>query len=608
MPTPADKLAQVLTDALNQWVKDNPDLFKTQVSVTGGGSGQSSGGENLDLIGIILGLAALGVSLNPENFAITQALDQAQSNAGKEGAAIGSAWFIGETALKFSEPYTRILTHALEASVVSEILDPATAAEMQAQGIIGHDEAVSEAAGSGLDGQHVSWLVEHSMSYPGLVETLRLWNLGYLQEPDVDLALERAKVPAQYRDALKQLRRQYLSVADLALGNLRGDISDADAQAYAAQLGMTEEDFTRFVFNTGEPIGLMQLLEAYRRDYIDKARLQHGVRQSRVKDEWFDVILDLRYERMSAANAVDATVQNHLTADQGLAAAKVAGLHPDDFPVLLETAGEPLSRTEMTELVNRREATVEQYAQAMRESRLKDKYIPLAEKLLVKLIPYRTINTIIAHGVRDQKWGIEYLMKLGYTEDDASALISTSASGKVAHIKQLTEAQILTLWEAKAIKQDEAVKQLGNIGYAPDEAAFILEYTTAKRAISEQNKAITMLRTAFMAHRVSLTDASAAMDKLGVPPEQRDQLKSDWEIERGAQVRVLTVPEITAAVNYGVVEFADAQAKLVEMGYSDNEAKVVICAAIKGVPKGVTISPISGTDPNAPGVPHGFGA
>ena len=608
MPKPAEQLAQILTEALNQWVKDNPGMFTPQVNVTGSSGGQPSGGDNLDLIGIILGLAALGVTLNPENFAITQVLDEAQSNAGKEGAAIGSAWFIGETALKFSEPYTRILTHALEASVVSEIFDPATAAQLQAKGIVGHEFAVGEAAGSGLDGQHVSWLVEHASHYPELVEALRLWNLEEIGESDVDLVLERQAVPQAYREPLKKLRRQFLSIADLALGNLRGDISDADAQAYAQQLGMTAEDFSRFVFNTGEPIGLMQLLEAYRRGYIDKERLQHGVRQSRVKDEWFDVVLDLRYERMSAADAINATVQNHLTQDQGLAAAELAGLDPEDFPVLLETAGEPLSRTEMTELVNRKEATVEQYAQAMRESRLKDKYIPLAEKLLRRLIPYRTINTILAHGVRDHKWGVNYLMDLGYTEDDASALVSTSTSSKTAHIKQATEAQILVMYEAHTITEEEAIAELGNLGYAEPEAKIIIEYVGAKRAVSEQNKAITMLRTAFMAHRIADTDASNAMDALHVTPAQRDQLLTDWRIERASQVKVLTVAEITAAVKYGVVQFADAQAKLVEMGYSDNDAKVIISAAIQGVPQGVLIDPISANaglpiPPPPPGLP-----
>jgi hypothetical protein len=356
---------------------------------------------------------------------------------------------------------------------------------------------------------------------------------------------------------------------------------------------MTPEDFARFVYNTGEPLGLMQLLEAFRRHDIDQDRLQKGVRQSRVRDEWFDVVLALRYFRMSAADAVNATVQNHLSAEQGQAAAELAGLHPDDFPVLLETAGEPLSRTEMTELVNRHEATIADYDQAMRESRLKDKYIPFAEKLLVKLIPYRTINTIISHGVRDQKWGIEYLMKLGYTEDDASALVSTSASSKTAHIKQLTEAQIVTLYEAHAIKREDAIKDLGDIGYAEDEAGFILEVATARRALSEQNKAITFLRAGYMAHRISLQDASNALDKLGVSADQRDQLKTDWEIERKSQVRVLTEAQIVAAVKANVVRFDDAQTKLIEMGYSDNDAKVLLATELKGVPQGVTIGPIS---------------
>ena len=593
MPSPAQQLAQILTEALNQWSKDNPDLFHVTVNDTGGGDGGGGTGDGTDLIGIVLGLAGLAALLDPEFLAAKGALDGVAGDGGHQGAVFASGWFIGETLLRFAEPYTRYITHLMENAAGSQIFDPDRAADLTARGVITHDFGASEAGGGGFDTPHFNQLAEAALRYPGSVDALRLWNLGFIDEDTVNLILKRQGMPDGLRDQFKNLRRQYLSVADIALGSLRGDIDPADAQAYANQLGMTDEDFQRFVYNTGEPPAVMSLLEAFRRGYIDQERLKRGVLQSRVRDEWFDVILDLRYQRMSAANAIDATVQNHLTQEQGLAAATLAGLYPDDFPVLLETAGEPLSRTEMTELVNRHEATVEEYAQAMRESRLKDKYIPFAEKLLRRLIPYRTINTIISHGVRDQKWGIKYLMDLGYNEDDATALISTSASSKTAHIKALTEAQILTLWEAKAITEEAAIDQLGTIGYAPAEARFLLEYTVAKRAVSEQNKAITYLRNGYLNHRISINEASTSMDKLGVPPDQRDQLKRDWEIERTSQVKVLTVAEITAAVNYGVVGFADAQAKLVEMGYTDNDAKVVISAAIKGVPKGVKVGPIS---------------
>ena len=593
MPTPADKLAAILRQALDGFANDNPDLFKTSVNVSGGGGGGTGGGSAGDLIGTILAIAGVASILDPEAFAIKKALDSVQSAGGQEGTWFGSGWFVGETLLKYADPYSRILQHALEASVVSQIFDPATAASLSARGILTHEQAVSEAAGGGLDGQHVSWLTEREHSYLDVITVLRLWNLGHIDEQTVDLSLQRIGITPSLTTQVKELRRQYLSIADVALGNLRGDITDADAQAYAAQLGMTKDDFARFVYNTGEPPGLMQLLEAYRRSYIDEPRLRQGVRQSRVRDEWFDVILALRYERMSAADAISATVQNHLDRDQGLAAAELAGLHPDDFPVLLETAGEPLSRTEMTELVNRGEATVAEYAQAMRESRLKDKYIPFAEKLLRRLIPYRTINTILAHGVRDQKWGIKYLMDLGYTEDDATALVSTSTSSKTSHIKQLTEAQILTLFEARAIKEEEAIRDLGNIGYAPDEAKFILEYAAARRALTEENRTLGFLRTAYMNHRVTIIEASNAMDKLGVPADQRDKLKAEWELERASQVKVLSAAEICDAVKYGMVRFADAQARLIEMGYSDNEAKIRLGVALHGLPKGVTVDPVS---------------
>ena len=593
MASPAQQLADILTQALNQWVKDNPGLFTApQVNVTGGGQSGPSGGSG-DLVGMILGLAALGVALNPEAFGIIGALESVQNAGGSEGLSLASGWFVGETLLTLAEPYKRILSHALEASVVSQIFDPATAAQLQAKGILTHAQAVSEAAGGGLDGQHVSWLVEHASNYPSVGEGFRLFNLGQIDQAELTLIMDRAGIPASMQQPLQSLARQYLSIADLALGTLRGDISYDDALAYAQMLGWVKDDFDRFVYNTGEPPGIMQMLELYRRGKIGEKELERAILQSRVRNEWIPAILDLRYSPMSAADAIQATVQNHVSYDEGKQLATVAGLEPEQFDTLYQTAGEPLSRTEMSELYNRGEATLAELKQAMRESRLKNKYINQATKLARRLIPYRTINTILAHGVRDHEWGIKYLMDLGYTHDDASALVSTSTSAKTAHIKQLTEAQIVTLYEAKAISETEAEKQLGDFGYAPHEAAFVLDYAKARRALSEQSKAITFLRTGYMNHRITITEASAAMDKIGIPHDQRDQLKTDWEIERSTQVKVLTEPQITAAVKEGVVQFADAQAKLVEMGYDNNDAKVLLATALKGIPTGVTINPIS---------------
>ena len=591
----------MLLGVLNQWVKDNPGLAgQPTVNVTGGGSSGPSGGTG-DLVAIMLALLGLGVALDPEGFGILGALESVQGAGGSEGLSLASGWFVGETLLQAAEPYRRILEHAIEASVVSQIFDPETAADMQAKGIITHGEAVSEAAGGGVDGQHLSWLVEHATHYPGLPEAFRLFNLGEIDANELTLIMDRNSVPASLQTQMLTLARQYLSIADLALGTLRGDITYDDGLAYAQMLGWVKEDFDRFVYNTGEPPGIMQMLFLYRRGKIDKPTLVKAILQSRVRDEWVQSIIDLQFEPMSVADAVTAVVQNHLTYDEGLKAATVAGLEPTDFDTLVQSAGEPLSRTEMDELYNRGLVTKAQVDQAARESRLKDKYVDLAFSLHRRLIPYRTINTIVSHGVRDAKWGIAALMDQGYTEDDASALIGTSTSAKTSHIKAASEAQVLEMYQGNAIDQAEAKRLLGDIGYSGTEADFLLSYTTAKRAVSEQNKAITFLRAGFLAHRVTASEASASMDALGVPHAQRDQLLTDWKIEQTNQVKVLTVAEITAAVKYNVVEFSDAQAALVEMGYSDNDAKVIICATIQEVPPGVTIAPIS----FGPGMPGG---
>lgn len=593
MATGWEELAGAIRSAIDGALDDKRDLLAELLHPPAPSAPDGTGVSTSDVVSIVTALFGLSVVDHPEAALTLEALAAANKAAGTTAESFGLGQFMAQAMFIAADPWVRQIQHAAEQQVTSQIYDPGTAARLVARHIIDHPTGASEASGGGFDGSHFDNLAEAELVYPNLPEAFRLRDRGVINDEQLVKAMRRNGVPEGWIDYVKHLHALLLSPADLALGNLRGDITDDDAIAYAESLGMSKEDFGRLVYNTGEPPAIMQMLELYRRGFITEERLRTAVRQSRVRDEWFESIKELRYQRMSASAAVEATVQNHLTPEQGKAHAELAGLWPDDFQVLYETAGSPLSRTEMEQLYHRGLATREQFVQALRESRLKDKYTDQAIELSRRLIPYRTINTILSHGVKDHQWGIDYLLSLGYTHEDAAALVATSTSSKTAHVKQLTEAQILTLYEARSIDREQAIDDLSNIGYNTDEAGFILEYTAAKRAMSEQNKAITYLRTGYLNHRISIQDASNAMDKLGVPPGQRDQLKTDWELERASQVKVLTVGEIGQAVRYGVVPFADAQAKLVEMGYSDNDAKVYLSTAAHGVPNGVTIDPIS---------------
>src|SRR5581483_2164328 len=232
-------------------------------------------------------------------------------------------------------------------------------------------------------------------------------------------------------DYLITLVRNPISAADAALALLRGNLSHDEALSIAREAGVTETDFNTLVNNTGEPLGLMQLLEARRRGFIDDGRLVTGILQSRVRNEWVDVAKKLAYSPITVADAVNANVQGHITDQQGNDIANQNGLEPGWFDTLVATAGEPLSRTEMEELFNRGLVTQQQVKQALLESRLKNKYTDLAFALHTKLLPIRNLSEAVEFGTLTLAQGVAEAMKQGYSQQDATALIQAASARKL---------------------------------------------------------------------------------------------------------------------------------------------------------------------------------
>ena len=145
---------------------------------------------------------------------------------------------------------------------------------------------------------------------------------------------------------------QPLSPAEAALAALRGNWSSDDGANESKLSGLDRKRYDILELNTGEPPGLMQLLEAYRRQIIDRDRLVRGIRQSRVRNEWVDVVEALQFAPVSAGEVIQGLVQGHLSLGDAAVRLSQAGVNPDNLGWLFETHGRPLGPQEMGELVN----------------------------------------------------------------------------------------------------------------------------------------------------------------------------------------------------------------------------------------------------------------
>lgn len=456
---------------------------------------------------------------------------------------------------------------------------PETLVSLGVKGAMDWADVYNYAHGAGYADFTLNSLKEGSFAWPDVTTTLELLRRNVITQGDAHTYLQRNGIPPQAIGQLLTLKDVVLSPADLADMVVRGIVDEANAARVAAKSGVSSADFHDLTLLTGEPPGLQQMLEGYRRGFIDKATLERGIRQSRYRNEWIPLLEALRFEPISVADAVNAVVQNHLTDAQGEAISQQNGLAPGQFGILRETAGEPLSRTEMSELVNRGQATEADFVQAMRESRVKDKYIPFAFELRRRIIPIFTLQKALKAGAVDHATAITIAMESGYSKRDAEIIVSGGAADKLLSYKNKVVSAIETAFEDNTIPRADAVTLITGMGYEKSEADFILqaaEFRQSARIVAQVSAAV---RGRYIQRHISRQQASNDLDAIGIPASQRDFMLGLWDIEREANTRHLTEAQVVKAVHKQLITETDGQARLVAMGYSADDASLLIQGA-----------------------------
>lgn len=561
---------------------------------------------------------------------ISSGQDQWQSLVG--GIALGQA--AGSLGLIINNSLAPLVQSIVRQSPWLHI-DQNTAAQAVARNIITYDDGRADAAEAGYNQPNFDALVALSTAIPPPDILLDLLNRGVVSEPDVIYMLRRNGFSQAVAQQLVNLRKTLLTAADAALAVLRGNITNAEGQRIANQTGVNDSDFALLVENTGEPPGTEQLLEAYRRNFIDRPRLERGIRQSRVRNEWIDVVEALRYSPMSAADAIETNLKGYISEATARSFAQQSGLEPSAFDPLLKAAGEPLSRTEMADLVNRGEATIAEYEaairqsrvkdayiplstklierpmtggdavrgfvqgylseaetdriqgmnglraedrkilreidgiplsltemlrlyrmgkvdkaqveQALRESRLKDKYIPVALDLGVNLPSIFEIRLLLRDGALTDAQAAQILKEHGYQQDIITGIIHAFGSSATSASKTITEGMLVDLYLEHAIGRAELLTALEDIGYSKANAALITEVADWRVELQARSAFLSRVRAQYVGRHIDEAAAEAELYRESIPADVIAHVMDEWNAEIKVTVRLLTPAQVVDA-------------------------------------------------------------
>lgn len=574
MARPIDDIADAISKAIIDALKDREGELKDIAKAGGDAAGSNLFTDVKSLTGIISDVLGTIPLVGQLAEVPLEPIKIAEDAAGKAGEAFGIGYFLGQIGYSIMGPAVAPLQHAVADILQTEIFDPNTAAQLVSQGILPRDQGASEAAGGNMDGTHFNQLVDSIDTRPDINTLFEMYRRGVLSQQDMATAFSRHGYPAFWFDKLQALIRNLLSPADLALAQLRGVLNPGDAQQYAAQLGILAPDFDILVANTGEPPGTESLMEALRREFIDEPTFTHGILQSRVRDEWIPTLLKLRYSPMSTSDAVRAVVENYLPTEAGAAIAQQNGLEPEHWPIMVESWGRPLSHEQMMLLYYRGEATLDEVHQAFRESDLKDKYIDKAVLLGRRLIPERTIVSMLDHGIGTRDDAMNRLHELGFSDADANGLIDLGVAQRKTTHKTLSRADIIASYEDGLIPRSEAITRLEAIGFVPADVTAMLDLADFKAKQTALKNTQRGIEATLKSHHITPDQAITQLTNAGFDHAQATRLVDEWTIQRVTPTRSLTEAQIVKLAQAKLIPPANALERLQGLGLSQADARL----------------------------------
>lgn len=376
----------------------------------------------------------------------------------------------------------------------------------------------------------------------------------------------------------------------------RGLKDDASAKAEAVRSGIGPDAFDIMLKGAVHGPDVSALIAAYNRGVLPLGdgqspdeSLLGGLRQLGIDPMWQDIFVKLAVDWPSRQEVMNALLEGQITRDVAHDWYIKAGGNPDWFQIDFDSNGSAPTPVELGVMVNRRIIPVEgegpeavSFHQGFLEGPWRNKWEPSLLALAAYRLPPRSVTAMLRSGALTEAQATQKFEDYGVTPDDAAALIRDARPHTTTTIKQLTEGNIVQLYEDKLLTPAEATAALVGLKYSAADAAHILAMADFNNSVKSTNWAVGRIKTLYSNRKLSHTGAQDALVKLHVPAAQITQLFEIWDIEMAAAVKQLTEAQVAAALHYGVITEEHAMEYIQALGYTKFDAWVLLSSREHG--------------------------
>jgi hypothetical protein len=412
---------------------------------------------------------------------------------------------------------------------------------------------------------------------------------GLISYDDGALYAQSAGLDRLEFDLLFQMSRQLLTLAQLVRAAYLGVISPEDARARAGQIGVTPEDFDIALRAARQLLTPDQLLSAWLRGLMTDASLEANLAAHGYAPEDIAALKELAFFIPPPSDLIRMAVREVFTPE----VAERFGQF-QDFPEAFRewAAKQGISEfwaraywaahwdlpsiTQGFEMFHRDVITREELELLLRAQDVmpfwRDRLLQISYNPVTRIDILRMYQL----GVIDRDEVERRFRHLGYSPDDARVLAEYTIRLAAQREKDLSRTDIEELLSVGAITEDQAKAFLLRSGYTEEIANLILERIKLKLAQKEMADEIEVLKTRFLTGEISLQDVAAELQRLGAAGTMVDTIMAQLERERRKQRRSLTVGQVERAYKRGLLSPDETRQRLAALGYNDTDISVLL--------------------------------
>lgn len=462
-------------------------------------------------------------------------------------------------------------------------LDAGTAAAIVAEDVERRDWGANEARQTGINGDRFDDLLGETLNAPGVPQLFEAWRRDLIDDAAFEHGLRKAKLEPRWDAPLRALKRQLLSLSDLANARQQGFVDAQTQLDTSGKLGLSRDDAQVLFELAGLPLGVETMQQAVNRGLADKATFEQAVREGHTKTKYTDLAYALRQPILSADEYATLHLKGWIDEQAMHAGGALHGFTPAQMDLKFLEKGRPISPTQgytawAREAPGPYGGTFDEadFNKTIAQSDIRPEYAKVLWHNRFNYPSLFQMRQLVSSGTLDRATALDILHKERYPDDLAAKMVAGWLKGAGGSAKAETATAVLTEYEGRFVTRTEALAALEQLGYSADVAEHELHLADARRVKKYRDAALARIHAVYVAHKIDAAAAAADIDKLGIVPPARDQLLELWAFERDVNVSVLTPAQIKRAFVKGVQTREWALAELEERNYSPDDANTLL--------------------------------